>query len=154
MPQNAGGDKYAKIQRMDALPSRPTHESYQRHRREVVTQIILPTVLAVLLCMVAGGLVTFATFKWSGDVNRWAAISTIWIVIPIMVGSLIFLAVLVGINYLLVRLLGITPRYTKIAQDFVQMLSLRIRQAADASVQPVMVLDEIGATIKRFFGIK
>ena len=43
---------------------------------------------------------------------RWAAISTIWIVIPIMIVSLIFLALLAGIIYLFARLLGITPIYT------------------------------------------
>ncbi len=111
-------------------------------------------VLAALLFVVFVVLINLATFGGNGDVARWAAISTIWIVIPIMIASLIFLAVLVGLIYLLARLLGITPVYTNKAQIFVQRLGSRIQDAADASVKPVLFLDSIGASIRRFFGIK
>lgn len=111
-------------------------------------------VLAVLLCVAAVVLINLATFRGNGDVARWAAVSTIWVVIPVMVASLLFLAVLAGIVYLLTRLLGIAPTYTGMAQDFVQKLSLRIRSAADALVKPVIYVDGVGATIKRLFGIK
>lgn len=139
---------------MKAVPSKPVHESYQRHRRQLATQIILPMVLAALLFVVFVVLINLATFGGNGDVARWAAISTIWIVIPIMIASLIFLAVLVGLIYLLARLLGITPVYTNKAQIFVQRLGSRIQDAADASVKPVLFLDSIGASIRRLFGIK
>ncbi len=145
---------YAKIQMMKAVSSKPVHESYQRHRRQLATQIILPMVLAALLFVALVVLINLATFRGSGDVARWAAVSTIWIAAPIMIASLIFLAVLVGLIYLLARLLGIAPIYTNKAQNFVQKLGIRIRLAADASVKPVLFLDSIGASIKRLFGIK
>ncbi len=137
----------------DVLP-KPIHESYLRHRRQRTTQIILPVVLAVLLCVAMVILVNIATFRDSGDVGRWAAISTIWIVIPIMVASLIFFALLVGMIYLLARLLGIAPTYTFQVQDFVRMLAIRIQRAADVSVKPVIYLEGIGASIKALFGRK
>jgi predicted PurR-regulated permease PerM len=139
---------------MKAELPKPVHESYLRHRRQVTSQIIVPVVLAVLLCLAASGLVTFATFKWNGDVSRWAAVSTIWIVIPVMIVSLVFLALLAGIIYLLARLLNIAPIYTNKAQNFIQKLGIRIRLAANATVKPVIFLDGIGASIQRLFGRK
>jgi len=111
-------------------------------------------VLAALLFVALVVLINLATFRGNGDVARWAAVSTIWIAAPIMIASLIFLAVLVGLIYLLARLLGIAPIYTNQAQNFVQKIGIRIRLAADASVKPVLFLDSIGASIKRLFGIK
>jgi hypothetical protein len=135
----------------EVLP-RPIHESYLRHRRQRTTQIILPVLLAVFLCVAMVVLVNIATFRDDGDVARWAAVSTIWIVIPIVIASLIFFVLLAGLIYLLAQLLGITPTYTGKAQDFVRMVSLRIRRAADMSVQPIIYLDGIGASIRTFFG--
>ena len=139
---------------MKAVLPRPVHESYKRHRKQLISQILLPMVLAALLFVALIVLVNVATFRGNGDVARWAAISTIWIVIPIMIASLIFLAVLVGIVYLLKRLLNITPTYTGLAQDFVHKLAIRIRLAADQLVKPVIFLDSVGASINRLIGRK
>jgi hypothetical protein len=111
-------------------------------------------VIAGLLFVALIVLINVATFQQSGDVARWAAISIIWIVIPIMIASLIFLAVLVGLVYLLKRLLNITPTYTLWAQNFVHKLMIRIRLAADAAVKPVIYLDSIGASLNRLLGRK
>jgi hypothetical protein len=139
---------------MKAVTPKPVHPSYQRHRKQVTLQIILPIVLAVILCVGMVVLINVAAFRDHGDAPRWAAISTIWIVIPIMVASLIFLVVLAGLIYLLARLLGIAPVYTNLAQNFVRKLGIRIRLAADAAVKPVLYLDGMGASIKALFGRK
>ncbi len=133
------------------MPSKPVHESYQRHRRQLVTQIILPMVLAAILFVALIVWVNLATFRGHGDVARWAAVSTIWIFAPTIVASLIFLVLLVGMIWLLARLLGITPVYTSKAQDFVRMLGDHIQHAADVPVKPVIFLDSVGATIKAIF---
>src|SRR5258708_33080371 len=84
----------AKINIMKATIPQPVHESYKRHRKELVWQIILPMVLTSLLLVALIVLISIATFRDNGDVDRWAAISTIWIVAPIMIGLLILLALL------------------------------------------------------------
>jgi len=144
----------AKINAMKATIPQPVHESYLKHRKQLVWQIILPMVLTALLFVGMIVLIYFATFRDAGDVDRWAAISTIWIVIPIMLGMLIFLALLGGIIYLLAKLLNITPTYTGIAQDYVHIAAGYIKRAADAAVKPIFLLDGIGASVKAFFGRK
>jgi len=139
---------------MKAVLPKPVHESYKRHRKQLTGQIILPVVIAALLFVALIVLINVATFRDNGDVARWAAISTIWIVIPIMVASLIFLLVLGGLVYLVKRLLNITPTYTGLAQDFVHKLAIRIRLAADAVVKPVIFVDGIGASINKLLGRK
>lgn len=139
---------------MKAKIPQPIHESYKRHRREMVWQIILPVALTALLIVVLIVLINIATFNQGGDVGRWAAVSTIWIVIPVMVAGLILLALLVALVYLMKRLLGITPTYTGMAQDFVHKAAAYIKRGTEMAVKPVLFLDGIGASIKAFFGRK
>jgi len=139
---------------MKAVIHPPVHESYKRYRKQLISQIILPMVFTTLLFVGMIVLISVATFRDGGDVGRWAAISTIWIVVPIIIASLIFLAILVGLVYLLGRLLNITPTYTGLAQDFIHKLAIRIRLAADKLVKPVIFLDSVGASINRFLGRK
>ena len=139
---------------MKAVIHLPVHESYKRHRKQLAWQIILPVVLAALLIVALIVLISFATFRDNGDVGRWAAISTVWIVIPVMVAGLIFLIILGGIVYLLKYLLNITPVYTGKAQDFVHKIAGYIKRFADATVKPVFFVDGIGASINRLVGRK
>jgi predicted PurR-regulated permease PerM len=139
---------------MKAIIHPPVHESYKRHRKELAWQIIVPVVLSAILIVGVIVLVNVATFRDNGDVGRWAAISTIWIVIPIMVAGLIFLIILGGIVYLLKYLLQIAPTYTGQAQDFVHKIARYIERVADAIVKPVIALDGIGASMKRLVGRK
>jgi len=136
---------------MKATIPHPVHESYLKHRRQMVWQIILPVVLTSLLIVALIVLINIATFNQGGDVARWAAISTIWIVIPIMFGLLIFLALLVGLVYLMMKLLNVTPTYTGMAQDYVHIGAGYVRRAADAIVKPVLQLNGILAGINAFF---
>lgn len=139
---------------MKAVLPEPVYESYKKYRKQRTTQILLPIVLAALLFIAAIVLVNLATFRGNGDVGRWAAISTMWIAIPVCIMGLVFLALLGGLVYLMGRLLGIAPRYTGKAQNFVHKLAIRIRRAADITVKPVFAVNGFGATIKALFGRK
>ena len=139
---------------MKAIIRKPVHESYKRHRKQVAWQIVLPVVVAAILIVGLIVLINVATFRDNGDVGRWAAISTIWIVIPVMVAGLIFFIILGGIVYLLKYLLNIAPIYTGQVQDFVHKIVGYIKRMADAIVKPVLFVDGIGASINRFLGRK
>ena len=82
---------------MDSKPRRPQHPSYRLHRKQAAWQIILPIVLAGLILIGATSLILVGTFRDNGDVGRWAAISTIWLTIPVMIGGLVVLALFVGL---------------------------------------------------------
>jgi hypothetical protein len=130
----------------------PQHESYLKHRRQVTRQIILPMALSALALIALIVLIGVATFRDNGDVGRWAAISTIWIVIPIMVASLLFLVLLGGLIYLMARLLGILPTYTGLAQDYVHLGAVYVKRFTEAAVKPVFAVDGLAAYFKAIFG--
>jgi energy-coupling factor transporter transmembrane protein EcfT len=138
---------------MKAVLPEPVHESYRRYRKQRTTQIILPTILGALLFLALVVLVIMGTAN-GGDVGRWAAISTIWISIPICLMGFVFLALTGGMVYLMGHLLGVAPTYTGKAQNFVHKLEIRIRRFADMTVKPVFAVNGFGATIKALLGRK
>ncbi len=130
----------------------PEHYSYQLHRKQRNMQIILPVILSVVLLVGLIVLISLATFKQGGDVGRWAAISTIWIVIPILLAGLITLVVLIGLIYLMARALQGLPYYTSIAQNYVYKARGYIIRGADMAAKPILALDGWLESIKAFFG--
>jgi len=117
-----------------------------------MTQVILPVMLGSLLVIGMIVLISIATFKAGGDVGHWAAISTIWIVMPIIIAGLVFLAILIGFIYLLSRALGVLPCYTGIAQDYVYKARAYLLHAADLAVRPIIVLNGWLEHTKAFIG--
>ena len=132
----------------------PIHESYQRHRKQRVSQIILPIMLAAILFVAVVVLLVIATANGNNNVAHWAEVSSIWIAIPTCVMAFIVLALLGGFVYLMGQLLGVAPRYTGKAQDFVHKLGIHIRRVADMTVKPIFAVNGFGATIKALFGRK
>lgn len=148
------GVLYAKIQSMKVEFPEPIHASYRRHRKQRITQILLPIILVTILFLASVVLVNIATFANNGDVGRWAAISTMWIAIPVCLMGFVFLLLLGGLVYGMGRLLGIAPRYTNRAQNFVHRLAIRIRRVVDMTVKPIFAVNGFGATIKALLGRK
>jgi hypothetical protein len=133
---------------MKSTLRRPQHPSYLSHRRQFVWQIILPVVLAGLIMIGVVFLVWSATFRGNGDVSRWAAISTVWLVLPVMVGGLITLVALVGVAYLLGLVGRYIPQYSYLAQQFASRVQAGVKQAAEAAHKPRLMLREIAGLAK------
>jgi len=139
---------------MDTKLPRPVHLSYQRHRKQLVWQIVFPIVLTSLLLIALVVLINIATFRDNGEVGRWAAVSTMWIAIPVMIAGVIAIIILGGLVFLLAKLLGITPTYTGQAQDFVHRIAGYAKRGADAVVRPVIDLEGFIASVNAFLGRK
>jgi hypothetical protein len=127
------------------------HYSYQLHRKQRTTQIILPVVISALILIGMIVLISLATFNSNGDVSRWAAVSTIWIVIPILIAGLILLAILIGLIYLMARALSALPHYTGIAQDYVHIAQGYIMRGADMVAKPIIAFEGFIGNVKAFF---
>ena len=135
----------------ERLKTPPAHYSYLKHRRQVMRQVVLPVVLSALALVGMIVWVSIATFKQGGDVGRWAAVSTIWVIIPTLLGGLVVLAILGGLIYGMARLLKALPYYTGIAQDYVVLARGYIVRGADMSVKPIVALNGWLQTAKAFF---
>ncbi len=139
---------------MNAKLPQPVHESYRNHRRQLFWQILLPIALTVLACLVLILFINLAAFRDGGDTVRWAAVSIIWILIPLMIGLLVFLALLAGLVYAMHKLLDVTPAYTGRAQEYIHKAAGYIRRGADALVRPIFFIEALRAGLRAFFGRK
>jgi hypothetical protein len=135
---------------MNAQLPNPERLSQQLHRKQRNVQIILPVALSALALVGMIVLISFATFKSDGDVSRWAAVSTIWIVIPILFAGLITLVILIGLIYLMARALSGLPHYTGMAQDYVYIARSYIIRWADMAVKPVIAIEGFIENAKSF----
>jgi hypothetical protein len=134
-----------------ALPRRPEeHPSYQVHRKQVWTQILLPVILAVALFAIALTAVGIATFRDNGDVGRWAAISTIGLILPVMIAGVLLLALLGVMIYVMGRITRLIPPYSYQAQRIVYRLEGGIKHAAGMVRRPVLALQELAGMVKAY----
>ncbi len=136
------------------LPSSAEHPSFQKHRRELWTKILIPMLAAVVVIAAIATLTGVAAFREASDVGRWAAISTIWIIVPFMVAGFVFLVIFLGLIYGMARLLKLIPPYTGYAQKIVWRVEGYVKRGADLAVKPILLVEGITATLKRLFGAK
>lgn len=133
-------------------PIPQSHYSYDVHRRQFWLQIFLPVLLPILIIIAVAVLTSISALSGTGDPSRWAAISTIWLVIPAMMFGLLLLATLVGLVYLLARGLDVLPSYTSLAQYYVNRVASSIKHFSDKATKPVIFLNSLGASMKAIFG--
>jgi len=124
------------------------HPSYRLHRKQLWTQILLPILIAVLVFIAVIITTSLATFRGNGDVNRWAAISTIWLILPILVVGVIVLILLIAMIYLMGRLTALIPPYSLQAQGIVYRIEGVVKHAAEMVRKPVQALQELAALVK------
>jgi len=109
-------------------------------------------ILAILLIIALAIITGVTAFGGNGDSPRWAAISTIWLVIPVMIFGLLFLAALAGMVYLLAQALKVIPPYSSKAQYYVNCGASEAKRFSEMATQPVLFLEGIKASLKAIFG--
>jgi hypothetical protein len=118
------------------------------HRRDVIWQITLPLLAGVLLILAAVGAIIFSTLQPVTDVGRWASVSLMWLILPALFFSLLFLAVLAGLVYAISFILRLIPRYALLVQLFVERVKNKAGQLLNLSVEPVLRINSIWAAIR------
>ena len=118
-----------------SMPSERSSEAEQKHRREVLLQITLPLVIFVLIIL---ALAVFAATGAPGNVSRWASVSLIWLLIPLILIAFIFLIILGGLAFGVTRLTGVLPGYAHQAQDLFDRIGELVKQGSDKIVEPFL----------------
>lgn len=136
------------------LPSPSDHPSYHKHRRQLWTQILVPLLLTFVALAALGAVSWAAATNGDEELSRWAAISTVWVVIPFMIAGLIFFILFAGLIYLMMRFIKIIPPYTGKAQKFMWRVEGTVKRGADAVVRPILGVEGFAATVKKLFGMK
>lgn len=119
------------------------------HKREVFWQIIFPIIVGALIILtlaVGSGLVSY------NIASQAANISMMWLLIPLLFFTLIFIIMTAGLAYGLIRLIGILPPYAALVQNFFIMLNLEVRQASDLAAEPVLKTASAWARLRALLG--
>jgi hypothetical protein len=87
----------------------------------------------------------------AGDVGRWAAISTMWLLLPMMIGLVVLFAVLVTASFLAARLGSWLPTYSLRAQKFASNAAVQTRRGAEMVRRPVLAARALGNAAKTSF---
>lgn len=119
-------------------PPRPDRISYKKHQQDVTRQIILPVAFVAVMVLVLAVLIWVATFLQAGDVDRWASIAIIWMVIPLMAVLIVILAAMWGLVYLMKRVGDVSPRYSSIVQAYALFINAQIILWTDRIMQPIL----------------
>ena len=117
------------------------------HKGQLTWQILVPFFVVTALILVIAVLVATGATATS----TWADISTIWLIAPLLVIALFFVAVLGFLIYGIARLLQVTPRFTGKAQDFFALLSNWARIIADGATKPFVWFQQAGAILESIF---
>ena len=118
------------------------------HKRQRLWQILVPFLVFTGLILALASL--FAS-KVIPSTPAWADVSIIWLIIPMLVFALLFLAVLVFLIYAIAKLLQGIPRFTGKIQDFLTSISGWTRKITDGIASPVIWFNQAGAVIKSIF---
>jgi hypothetical protein len=125
---------------MESRHPRPTHASYRVHRRQVTWQIIAPVIVASLLIIGGTVLVGLAAARGPAAIDRWAAISTIWLLIPVLFAGLLLLVILAALAYLTGLAADFIPPYSRKAQVFVSQVEAGVQRGAAIAYRPKLIL--------------
>ncbi|GIV64742.1 MAG: hypothetical protein KatS3mg046_002 [Bellilinea sp.] len=114
----------------------PPSPSFQKHRREVIWQIFMPVILAGLMFLGLGLLMVLTPTLGTSRTGHWAAISTIWLISPLILFAVLFLALNIGLIYLMNKILKVLPPYLRVGQVYSQVMVLRVRAFCDRLARP------------------
>jgi hypothetical protein len=129
-------------------PRKADHPSLQRHRRELWTQVLLPIFLASVLLLGTVAVASVSALRGTGDVARWAAISTVWLAIPSMMLELVLLATVVAMIYLVGRVVHLIPRYSWRAQRLLNRVETTTKRGAEMVRRPTSAVRALATFVK------
>ncbi len=114
-------------------------EALRKHRRQTFWQVLFPVILASLLLVALAVLAMVTTSGAGNDLDtHWANVSLIWILLPTIFGSLIWLAILGGLIFGMVKLLGVLPNAFAIIQHALMRASQIVTNVSDKVSAPVI----------------
>lgn len=123
-----------------------------RHRKQMLWQVWIPLVASIVITLALAALTIVGAVQGNSQVERWANISAVWVILPVLISGLLLLALIAGLAYGISKLLKKMPDWLLRAQLFMLRLALGIRRAADKATTPVFATNTFSARVSTLFG--
>lgn len=115
----------------------------------VLLQIYLPLFLGSALILGLGVWAALASARGT-DISRFADVSAVLLIIPVLIGSLIPLAFLLGLAYGVIKLIEIIPSGTRRVQEVLEKIRHGVDRGSRRVVQPFLAVGGMWAGLKVF----
>ncbi len=134
---------------MNDFPPRPAvvrnPHTRKRHQKEVLWQITVPIVIGSVILLALAALTVGIV---PGEARRWADISMVWLIVPVMFVTLLSLLFLAGSIYAVMRLILVLPKYSYQALGWMLLLGLQLQRVNDRLVEPFLRMHMLSASMK------
>jgi hypothetical protein len=118
-----------------------------KHRRELFWQVTVPFVVLIVLILLMTGLAWGLSYS---EASRWADISIIMMIIPMMLFTLISAVILVGSLYGLLQLIRVIPFYSFKGFNLLLILGLQMGTIEDKILRPFVEVRAFKASLQTF----
>jgi hypothetical protein len=117
------------------------------HRKQMLWQVWVPLGSCLTLVLVMVIITVAAAAIGSEQIARWGNISAIWVITPVLLALLLFLAIFSASVYGMAKLLEKMPGWLLTAQTFMVMVSQTVRQGADTTTRPILAVNSFSAQV-------
>jgi hypothetical protein len=131
------------------VPPERNAEVHAQHRRETQKQVYLPLIIGIVVVLAGVIAIIIYGLRAESNLQRWAAVSLIWVIIPAMFIGVIIMLVAIGSFYAVTRVLGVAPGYFGIVQGYIRQAEAKVGQVTDVLVEPVLRMRSSWAVVKR-----
>lgn len=131
------------------MQSERNPNTHARHKREVFWQIILPLVVGTLLLLAALAAIVLSATQPVTELERWADVSLVWIILPSLFFAFILLAILVGLVFIVGKILQAVPQYTYKIQRFLERVTGIITRLTILMTEPFLRIHTFWAAVQK-----
>jgi len=117
--------------------------AFRKHRREVFWQITIPFLVLLVIFL---AMLVLPWFGSSATVSRWGDISLIWIIIPTLLVTLVFIVITIGLIAAVVGLIRFIPPKMRQLLDLLFRLGRLVEKISDLLVEPVLKVESMRAS--------
>ncbi len=126
-------------------------EALRAYRRQRFWRIYFPVILAGLVVIALSIFLMVTTAGGGNDQDtHWANISLIWLLIPTILGSLIWLVLLGGLIFAMVKVLQVLPPAAATVTHYLMRVSQIACDVSDKVSAPVIKVKGLYAGARRF----
>lgn len=123
-------------------------KTHAEHRREVFWQITLPLLLGILVLLAGVGAIIFSAVQPVTDLERWADVSLMWMILPSLFIALLVLVILSGFVYVVSFVYKLIPGYARIVQLYIELVKSKISQISNLTIEPIIRLETLWARVR------
>jgi hypothetical protein len=106
------------------------------HQKQAIWQIYLPMLVFILIILALSVFIAAGSPASTGLNEKLAHLATLYLMTPVLIGSIPVLALLIGLIYLVSKIFPYIPKYGALISEKIDIVKSYIEQGMDLASQP------------------